>query len=102
MLHAIAVLGTQSDDCIHINIRIKLSAVNTKAEKTPTGKGGSENPPTGGKRTGAHRWELPGNYRDFIVVMVFYLFFWRSKRILVTIITGFKIYVLIQSLMLLI
>ena len=24
---------------------------------------------------GRHRWELPGNYRDFIVVMVFYLFF---------------------------
>ena len=47
-----------------------------------------------------HRWELPGNYRDFIVVMVFYLFCRRTKRILVTAITGFKIYILIQSLML--
>ena len=37
-----------------------------------------------------HRWELPGNYRDFIVVMVFYLFCWRTKRILVTPITDFK------------
>ena len=47
-----------------------------------------------------HRWELPGNYRDFIVVMVFHLFSWIFKRILVTDITGFKIYILIQSLML--
>ena len=47
-----------------------------------------------------HRWELPGNYRDFIVVMVFYLFYWKTKRILVTPITDFKIYILIQSLML--
>ena len=46
------------------------------------------------------RWELLGNYCDFIVVMVFYLFFWRTKRILVTAITGFKFYILIQSLML--
>ena len=47
-----------------------------------------------------HRWELPGNYRDFIVVMVFYLFCWKTKRILVTPITDFKMYILIQSLML--
>ena len=47
-----------------------------------------------------HRWELPGNYRDFIEVMVFYLFCWRTKRIIVTAITGYKIYLLIQSLML--
>ena len=47
-----------------------------------------------------HIWELPGNYRDFIVVMVFYLFCWRTKRILVTAITDFKIYILIQSSML--
>ena len=34
----------------------------------------------------SHRyiWELPGNYPDFIRVMVFYLFFWRSMRIIVT------------------
>ena len=44
-----------------------------------------------------HRWELLGNYRDFIVVMVFYLFFRRTKRILVTATTGFKFYTLIQS-----
>ena len=50
--------------------------------------------------SGPHRWELPGNYRDFIVVMVFYLFCWRTKRIIVTPITYFKIYILIQSLML--
>ena len=49
-----------------------------------------------------HRWELPGIYRDFIEVMVFYFFCWRTKRILITAITGFKIYILIQSLMLLI
>ena len=55
-----------------------------------------------GKIIGAveHRWELTGNYSDFIVVMVFYLFYWRTKRILVTAITGFNIYILIQSLML--
>ena len=47
-----------------------------------------------------HRWELPGNYPDFIVVMVFYLLCRRTKRILVTSITDFKIYMLIQSLML--
>ena len=47
-----------------------------------------------------HRWELLGNYRDFIKVMVFYLFCWRTKRIIVTAITCFKIYILIQSLML--
>ena len=34
--------------------------------------------------------------------MVFYLFCWRTKRILVTAITGFKIYILIQSLMVII
>ena len=34
------------------------------------------------------------------MVIVFYLFCWRTKRILVTTITGFKIYILIQSLML--
>ena len=28
-----------------------------------------------------HVWELPDNYRDFIGVMVFYLFCWRTKRI---------------------
>ena len=49
---------------------------------------------------GGHRWELSGNYPDFIVVMVFYLFCQRTKRILVTAITGFKIYILIISLML--
>ena len=49
-----------------------------------------------------HIWELPGKYRDFILVMVFYLFCWRTKRILVTAITGFKIYILIHPLMLLI
>ena len=47
-----------------------------------------------------HRWELLGNYRDFIMVMVFYLFCWRTKRILVTNITGLKMYILIQSLIL--
>ena len=47
-----------------------------------------------------HIWELPGNYRGFIVVVVFYLFCWRTKRILVTPITDFKVYILIQSLML--
>ena len=47
-----------------------------------------------------HRWELLGNCHDLIVVMVFYLFCWITKRIIVTAITGFKIYILIQSLML--
>ena len=47
-----------------------------------------------------HRWELPGNYLDFIVVMVFYLFCCKTKRILVTLIIDFKIYILIQSLIL--
>ena len=47
-----------------------------------------------------HRWELPGNYRDFIVVMVFYLFCWITKRIFVTNITVSKFYILIQSFML--
>ena len=45
-------------------------------------------------------WELPVNYRYFMVVMVFYLFCRRTKRILVTAITGFKIHILIQSLIL--
>ena len=31
-----------------------------------------------------HRCELPGNYRDFIRVMVFYLFCWRNMRIFFT------------------
>ena len=67
------------------------------------GSGGShgEVDKDGGVRAGrgsGHKWELPGNYRDFIVVMVFYLFFWRTKRIFVTAITGFKIYILIHSL----
>ena len=31
-----------------------------------------------------HRWKLPGNYRHVIRILVFYLFFWRSMRILVT------------------
>ena len=53
----------------------------------------------GGKHSLPHIWELPVNYRDFIVVMVFYLFFQRTKRILVTAITGFKIYIHIQSFM---
>ena len=35
--------------------------------------------------TRTHRWELPGNYRDTTRVIVFYLFFWRSMRILVTV-----------------
>ena len=30
--------------------------------------------------TKAHRWELPGNYRDFIAVMVFYLSWFSDKR----------------------
>ena len=47
-----------------------------------------------------HRWELPGNYRDFIVVMLFYLFCRRTKIILVTPTTGFKTFTIIQSLML--
>ena len=47
-----------------------------------------------------HRWELQGNCHDFIVVMVFYLLCQRTKRILVTATTGFKIYILIQSLIL--
>ena len=47
-----------------------------------------------------HIWELPGNYCDFIVVMVFYLFFRRTKGIIVTTITDFKIYILMQSLLL--
>ena len=46
-----------------------------------------------------HRWELPGNYRYFIVVMVFYLSCWRTNRILVTDITGFKVYIHIHSFM---
>ena len=50
--------------------------------------------------TKAHRRELPGNYRDFIAVMVFYLFCQRTKRIIVIAITCFKIYILIKSLML--
>ena len=48
-----------------------------------------------GKPSLPHRWELPG-----IMVMVFYLFFRITKRILVTAITGFKIYILIESLIL--
>ena len=36
-----------------------------------------------------HRWKLPGNYRDLFKVMVFYPFGWRTKRILVSAITGF-------------
>ena len=48
-----------------------------------------------------HRWELPGNYRDSIVVMVFYLFCRITKRIIVTAITGIKIYLLINSLIIL-
>ena len=31
-----------------------------------------------------HRWELPGNYRFFIVVMVIYHYVERTWRILVT------------------
>ena len=49
---------------------------------------GLENPLIRGYRTACgtqHRWVLPGNYPDFIVVMVFYLFCRRTKRILVTI-----------------
>ena len=41
---------------------------------------------------GGHRWELPGNYRDFIEVMVFYLFCWITKRILVTAMVSGKIF----------
>ena len=26
-----------------------------------------------------HRWELPGNYRDFIVVMVYYCFLLENQ-----------------------
>ena len=47
-----------------------------------------------------HRWELPGNYRDFIVVMVFYLLCRRTKIILVTATIGFNFSILLQSLML--
>ena len=43
-----------------------------------------------------HRWELTGNYRDFMVVMVFYLFCRRTNRILVTPIIEFKFFILIQ------
>ena len=32
-----------------------------------------------------HRWDLPGNFRDFMRVMVFYLFCQRSMRIIVTV-----------------
>ena len=45
-----------------------------------------------------HRWELPGNYRDFRGVMVIYLFCRRTKRVLITPIIDFKIYILTQSL----
>ena len=45
-----------------------------------------------------HRWELPGNYRDFMVVMVIYLFCRRTKRVLITPFIDFKIYILTQSL----
>ena len=47
-----------------------------------------------------HKWELLGNYLDFIEVMVFYLFCRRTKRILVTVIRCYKIYIHIHSLML--
>ena len=46
-----------------------------------------------------HRWELLGNYHNFVGVMVFYLFCQRTKRVLVTAIRGFKIYTHNQSLM---
>ena len=47
-----------------------------------------------------HIWELPGNDRDFIGVMIFYLFCRRTEIILVTAIRGFKIYIHIPSLIL--
>ena len=37
-----------------------------------------------------HRWELPGNYHDFIGVLIFYLFCRRTKRIIVTTIICYK------------
>ena len=45
-----------------------------------------------------HRCELPGNYRDFRGVMVIYLFCRRTKRVLITPIIDFEIYILTQSL----
>ena len=45
-----------------------------------------------------HRWELPGNYRDFRGVTVIYLFCRRTKRVLITLIIDFEIYILTQSL----
>ena len=50
---------------------------------------------------GHHRWELPGNYRDFRGVMVIYLFCRRTKRVLITPIIDFEIYILTQSLIIL-
>ena len=55
-----------------------------------------------GKPTVIHRWELLGNYHDFIRVVVFYLFFWRSIIILVTAVFCYTFYIYIQSLMILI
>ena len=49
---------------------------------------------------GGHRWELPGNYRDFRGVTVIYLFCRRTKRVLITLIIDFEIYILTQSLIL--
>ena len=43
------------------------------------------------QRHGCHVWELPGNYCDFIVIVVFDLFCRRSKRIIVTAITVSKL-----------
>ena len=39
-----------------------------------------------------HIWEFPGNYRDFGVVMVIQPFYWRTRRILITIVYFQKIY----------
>ena len=48
--------------------------------------------------TGIHRWELLGNYCDFVGVMVFYLSCQRTKRIIVTAIICYNIYIYMQSL----
>ena len=40
-----------------------------------------------------HLWKLPGNYRDFVRVMVFHLFCRRSMRILVTVVFCHLLYI---------
>ena len=61
---------------------------------------GTGQPGSGGDAGGGHRWELPVNYRDFRGVTVIYLFCRRTKRVLITLIIDFEIYILTQSLIL--